>query len=499
MTGANRRLLVNAAALLAVNGLQRGVGFVAITILARLLDQRGLGAYTFAQSTSSAFYGLTRLGADAGLQVSLANLKLPGQKVEAEVLIGESLTVFMFIAAVASTLMALFAGPIASQLFAAPELRTFVYASAVVLISQVEIQYCYAVLAGLNAFVAYARATTLTFPLALALAVLGALRAGTTGAVWGGATGSALATVVLGSLLYRELASRGLHVRFLWPRGQALAMLSVGFPFYAAGLLVIPAEFMCSALLSRSGGVAVLGDLRVTQSLMTIATMIPGALLGPMISHLAAREGSLTALWMQVKATWVLSLAISIALATLWPVAISVIFGSSFKAAQSVGVAAVATFAPMLLLSVLSGALLASRRSFMLVAIGACQMLTMVAFASFLIFGYGLAGFLVMQAVSAATGFAAAAVALSLQFRGTFLQAWMAPLAILTVVVNALLIADVLLVKTLATRFAAGICAMGVLIMITASCVLSSDERSKIRDIMSAATQRCVALARFSS
>ena len=48
--------------MLKVGLLQRALGLVQIMILSRVLEPKGLGAFTFVQSTTNTFAGMTRLG-----------------------------------------------------------------------------------------------------------------------------------------------------------------------------------------------------------------------------------------------------------------------------------------------------------------------------------------------------------------------------------------------------------------------------------------------------
>ncbi len=481
--------------MLALGLMQRGAGLVAITLLARILDQRGLGAYALAQSTSQTFYGFARVGADAGLHIHIANTNFPEGKAKVEALLGEGLAIFLGIAAAGTAIILLLADTIASNLFAAPELAPFVVAGAVFFVSQAASQYCYSTFAGLNAFTPYARLTTITSLLVPTLGVSGGLAFGAIGAVWGAAGMSLLAALALAVLLWRELALRGLRVRLMLPSRQAAAMLSVGFPLYASGLFLIPVEFFNSGLLSQVAGVAALGELRVTQSLTSVASMIPVAMAGPITSHLAAKldtdNGPEPALF-QLKAIWVLSLCIAIPLAAIWPVAVAIVFGGAYQQAQSVGVLALAGFIPMMLLTVLTGALLAIRRSMPLFAIGGLQALILATCAWVLIASQGLAGLFAAQAAGMLVAALASALALARQFDAPFFRTWMVPLSLLTVIVTGLLFADVVFTETLPARLAIAFGLMCLLIVVVLVFVVTRDDRARISDLATAAGRRAL-------
>jgi hypothetical protein len=53
----HRRWLSGSIAMAALAAVQRGAGLIIVTVLARVPDPRGLGAYTFTQGSSQTFYG----------------------------------------------------------------------------------------------------------------------------------------------------------------------------------------------------------------------------------------------------------------------------------------------------------------------------------------------------------------------------------------------------------------------------------------------------------
>lgn len=490
-----RTLFRNAAAMLALGLLQRSLGLVSVSLLARVLDTRGLGAFAFTQSTGQTFFGLARLGADAGLHVRVADVNASGETLKADALLGEALSTFILIAGAGAVLLCLLAQPIATHLFAAPELAPLVMASAVLFAAQVATQFCYTVFAGLNAFVAYAGLTMMTSLLAMTLTVIGGVAFGVTGAVWGAAAANACTALAMGVRLRSELARRGLSARPRWPSGEVRSLLAIGFPFYASGLLLIPTDFMCVAFLSRVAGVDALGDLRVTQTLMGAATMIPTALSGPLISHLTGRlagESGPAAVLDQLKAVWILSLPLVIGLGAVWPMLIDIVFGAAFSEARSVGSLALAAFVPSMLLSVLTGTLLALRRSLPLMLVGALHALTVATLASVLIAGHELAGYLGVQAAGMAVGALASAVIVARQFEARFFRPWMVPLLLITGAISALLVVDVAVEETLTVRLAVSAAMAALMLVIVWTSVLGPAERLALKTWLTAAARGAV-------
>ena len=362
MSGGFVGLLRNAAAMLKVGLLQRVLGLIQVMILSRVLEANGLGAFTFVQSTANTFAGMTRLGVDAGVHVELASLKLPEGRERAEIVLGEAVSVFLLVSAVVAAALVVFARPIASGLFAAPELWPYVIVSAALLVSQMFAQLCYVAFAGLHAFTRYSRITMVSSIGWVALSIVGGLTYGAWGGVIGLALGQSIGTVMLAAGLLRETAQHGVSLRPRWPGAAARTLLGIGLPFYLSVAAVIPAEFMSLGLLSRSAGIEALGELRVVQSLMSLAAFVPVALAGPIISHLVAAhtgDGTPDAVHAQLKFNWILGLLMVEGLAVVWGLAIDVVYGGTYPAARSIGVLALAAFVPNMPPSVMTAAVLA--------------------------------------------------------------------------------------------------------------------------------------------
>jgi O-antigen/teichoic acid export membrane protein len=419
MSTPNRRLALGALAMFGLTVIQRGFGLLAVTVLARLLEPRGLGAYNFALNSSQTFQGLTRLGIDAGLHVELAGLAPSTDQKRAEQALGEAFGLTLCLTVLAAIIMLSLADLISARLFAAPGLAPFMRIGVLVMMGQCIAQICYVGFAGLNAFARYSKVSMAGGLLSLALVLTGALAGG----AYGGAAGFALAQAMVAALLFwqlrRECAGRGIALNLRWPRNEALRLLRLGLPFYLGVLWMIPVEFYALGLISRTSGVEQLGQLRVIQALMGIVGVLPNALAGPLVTYLSERHAAghgETALMLQIRVIWVGALLLALMLATIFPLGILVIFGPHFALASRIGVLAIVPFVATMLLNVLQGALLARRKTLALFWIGALMAGVQLSLAVVLIPSHGLVGFFVAQ--SMAYGVGAVATGLWLYWMG---------------------------------------------------------------------------------
>jgi len=475
--------LINAAAMLGVGVLQRGIGLVLITILSRILEPKGLGAFTFVQSTSNSFAGMSRLGVDIGLHVRLAGFELPGEASKAEALLGEALTLTLLSCVGVALGMALFADEIAEVLFAAPALGPLVMVSAVLLVAQMMIQYCYAVFAGFHSFTIYSRIAVITQFGSAVLAVAGASTWGAWGCAIGFASGQAIAVLLMANSLRKVALLNGVRLHPCWPASEARTVLALGFPFYAGVALVVPAEFVSLGLLSNSSGLAALGELRVTQALMSLAALVPGAITGPLLSHLAgpsAGGDAKASVLVQLKLSWILGLAIAAGLALVWPDAVAIIFGGDYSYAGKYGVLALVGFVPSMLVTVMTAAVLVRRESLVLAAVGAVQAIVLIGSAAFLIPAFGFAGFLAAKAFEVSTASVCLLIYLVRLHGRSFLRPWMIYFAFFTLATLASAIGSVVLEVGIGIR--AGITLAAVLAAIpTVWLALDPLERHRVR------------------
>lgn len=413
MSSPNRRLALGAIAMFGLTVIQRGLGLVTVTILARLLDPRGLGAYNFTLNSSQAFNGLTRLGIDAGLHIELAGHSPAEGRARVEQALGEAFGLTLCLSSLAAVVMLGLAQPISDHLFAAPDLAPFMRIGVVVMLGQCFSQICYAGFAGLNAFAGYSRIAMAGGLIALPAVLAGALAAGAHGGAMAFAGSQLVTAALLFRRLGRECALRDMALRVCWPAGNAARLLKLGLPFYLGVLWLIPVDFYVLGLLSRTAGVELLGQLRAVQALMAVIAVLPNALSGPLVTYLTERHAAghgEAALLLQVRVIWTSALLLSLALASIFPFAVALVFGPHFAPAGQVGVLAIAPFIGTMLLNVLQGALLAQRRSLALFWIGALMAGCQLAVAILLVPRFGLAGYFTAQA--AAYGLGAAATGL---------------------------------------------------------------------------------------
>jgi O-antigen/teichoic acid export membrane protein len=486
MTSPARRLALGAFAMFGLSVLQRGLGLVSVTVLARVLEPRGLGAYNFTLSSSQTFQGLTRLGLDAGLHVELAASSPETDKHRIEQAMGEALAVTLAVSLLAAGAMIGLADIIADRLFAAPDLASFMKVGAVVMFGQCLAQICYVGFAGLNAFPSFSRTAMIGAAISVVSVVAGAVTAGAYGGALGLAAAQLATTALLFARLKGECARRNLALGLRVPTRQVLRLLKVGFPFYLGVLWMIPVEFYVLGLLSRSAGVEVLGQLRVVQALMAVVTVLPAALSGPLITYLTERHAvgqGAGALQLQLRLMWVSALILAILVASIFPLAIGLIFGPHFAHAGTVGALAVAPFIATMLLNVLQGGLLAQRRSMALFWIGAIMAGCHVGLAWLLVPDHGLMGFFVSQ--GAAYGLGAAATGLWLFGWSKLMRelAWKLVLLGATALTLALLALDASAVFEWKTRLAVS---LGALVLVVASCwlgVFPADERRRLKGL----------------
>ncbi|MEM6479641.1 MAG: oligosaccharide flippase family protein [Pseudomonadota bacterium] len=476
--------LVNIVTMLLLTVLRRALGLVSISVLARLLSSAEIGAYAFAQSTGQTFVGLLRLGALQGLHIMISKRVGDGEpKADLGRLIGGGIVLCSTIAILGGLLITLLADPIAGLIFGAPELAPYVKAAALFFAGQFLSQGAYVGFAGLGKFVDYTFYATVIGIATMAITVAGAVIYGVTGAVWGfaGATLAGAPVYFLG--LVRAL--RGLPVRIeLRPKWAHMReIFGIGFPFYAAGVFVIPAEYLSQGLVSRAGGLGDLGDLRIILTLMSVVMMIPQAISGPIITLFSEREGretgagSASALE-HMRWLWIFALVSGAALAVIWPLAIMILFGNGFPQAAAMGQIAIMAFVPTIIGTALSAGILVGGKTRALVLVGIAQAIMMIALAYPLIALLGLTGYFIAKTGAVLLAAILWLVIIGLQSGERPTRGWMGPLILGTVILYAMLGLDAVFDEPLFLRLGLGIALCGGLAALALYGAISAPERA---------------------
>lgn len=475
--------MVSILAMLVFGIFRRALGLVSISVLTRVLTSTEVGVYALAQTTGQTFVGVLRLGTLQGLHVMIARrmgYEAPAQDLGA--LIGGGVILCSTIAAAGAGLIVLLANPIATHVFGEPELAPYVIAAAVFFAGQFLSQAAYVGFAGIGRFVDYTYVATINGIATVVATVLGAVLFGVQGAVWGFAGATLAGVAVYVTVLLRTLRKIGVHLSFHLRGHHLRQIFAIGVPFYAAGVFLIPAEYWSQGLVSRVGGLEALADLRVILTLMAVVQMIPQAVSGPIISLFSEREGQqagsgTASAFEHMRWLWIFALASGAALAAVWPLAVTLLFGSGFPQAAAMGQLAIVAFIPTIAGTSLSAGILVGGRTLPLVLVGMVQAGVMVGLALVLITPLGLTGFLLAQAGAATIALMLWLAALGYQIRQSPLRPWMTPLTLATVALCAVLALDAAIVEPAWVRLAAGLGGMPAFVVAIALTALSAVER----------------------
>ncbi|PZX45753.1 O-antigen/teichoic acid export membrane protein [Roseinatronobacter thiooxidans] len=472
MTTRKISTIVSIVAMLVFSIFQRTLGLVSFAVLSRILTPAEVGIYAFTQSTGQSFVGVLRLGAIQGLHVMIAR-RMGAERPAPDLgeLLGGGVILCSAIALSGTALMLLLADPIATYVFGEPELAPYVIIGAIFFVGQFLSRAVYAGFAGMGRFVEYTYCATVVGFATVAATILGTLLFGVQGAVWGfaGATLAGVPVFIYG--LLRALRMAAVRIRFRPQRDHIRQIFVIGLPFYAAGVFLIPAEYLSQGLVSRSGGIEELADLRVILTLMAVVQLIPQAISGPIISLFSEREGQkvgsgATSAFEHMRWLWIFALASGAALAAIWPLAVTLLFGTGFPQVVAMGQMAIVAFIPTIAGTSLSAGILVGGRTLPLVFVGGVQAAVMISLAVLLIEPLGLAGFFLAQAGAASCAVILWLAVLGWQTQQKPIRPWMMPLMVATVALWVMLALDAVTAEPLWLRLVAGL--LGVPALVTA-------------------------------
>jgi O-antigen/teichoic acid export membrane protein len=384
---------------------QKAVGFLTTMALSQMLHSHGLGLFGVTNSTAGSLYGVIRLGVDAGVHVLTAETDpIKDADLVSEIL-SHALIILLAVGSGGGIVCYVLADRIAADLFGDPVLRTFIEWAALLLFVQVLGQFAYIAFAGLHAFTVYARISIVTAPVLASLTIAGAYMSGATGATVGLVVGQVLAVIAL--LLALSKVCRDRNIRFIGRLRlrRIRSILAIGFPFYAAGLLGIPVEYMLQALVVRGHGVAMIGDLRVIVAITSIMSFIPTAIAGPMVSALTrARTESAARYWQLVvwnsKVLWFFSTLVVSGIGVLWGEIIRLGFGDTYREAAAFGYLALMSSSFSVLLGIVNASSFATKGTMTVFWLGTGTAVIFFSIAVVAVPQYGLPGYLIAQLIS---------------------------------------------------------------------------------------------------
>jgi O-antigen/teichoic acid export membrane protein len=403
--GARKAFRANSAWMMAQAVVQRVVGALSTFAMAHALGPALLGAYSITATTAGSAYAMVRFGLDMGTHVLAAGESPEQSPKRLGEILGLSYCVFFGVALAGAGLCVLAAATFAGRLFANPLAPTFVGLAGVLLFGQVLCQCAYVGFAGLHRFGAYVRVMIIGAPVVALATVAAAVMRGAVAAAWVTGLGQVALAVALAVALRATAGRLGIPIRLRFNKRTLFDVLRIGFPFYVAGLFLVPIDYLAQGGVVRTHGLSSLGDLRVIVAVTSIVTFMPGALNGPMISAFArAHTGTgdvREAFSQNLRVIWTIGLAMSLGIALFWPLFFERLFGAAYHQARSIGYLALITASAMCLRNVLANMLLASGRQRRLLLVNGLEAAVFAATALVMISKYGLAGYLTAQLAGA--------------------------------------------------------------------------------------------------
>lgn len=273
-----------------------GVNYVAaLTVLAvtgRLLGPAGYGAFGIVTSTVAMFGVLAGLGLGLAATKFVAELRAV-DPARAGRVAGQVIALSLVAGIVVGALMAVLAPWLAAVSLGAPSLTGALRLGCLLLVVSAVQGAQAGALAGLEAFRAVARNNVIRGIVGIPLGILGAW--------WGGVPGAVVAatlTVAIGCWLNQRAlrnacARTGITLGHRFEGDDLRHLWSFSLPALIAGAAVLPAQWLASAALARTGdGYEQLGLLAAANNWKSLITFLPVALAGAAMPALASLRGS---------------------------------------------------------------------------------------------------------------------------------------------------------------------------------------------------------------
>lgn len=248
---------------------------ISFIIIARLLGKEQFGKLGIIQITVMMFqiFAGFGLGLTATKYVSEFRKTDPSKAGRVIALSG---VVALGTGASASASLIVFAHWLCAHTLHAPELTGVLRVSALLLFFSALNGSQTGTLSGLESFKAIAKVNFWSGLLSFVALIGSAYLGGLDGAVWGLAIGSAITWLITHIVLRRELRNAGVSLDFRNCKSERGVLLAFSLPAILAGIVVVPVNWACSAMLVRQpGGYAQMGIFNAVNQWFSALLFLP--------------------------------------------------------------------------------------------------------------------------------------------------------------------------------------------------------------------------------
>lgn len=383
--------------------MQRLFGMVTTVLLARVLGVANFGVYSAITNTASSAYGMVRLGVDASIHVHTAEADQgEDSRQNKGDMLGAGLLLLVVSGVLGAAACVLLSDWLATTVYGQPELaRWMVFAAGLVLLQCLS-QFCFTALAGLHQFVVYSRVMVVSAVLTTLAVSVGAYSHGISGALAGMLGVQGVTVFLLARSARGALHADGIILRYGAVKQWGPRHLRLGFPFYAAGLLAVPAGLYLQGMLSRYAGLEALGELRAITAMLALISFIPTAASAAMVSLLTRSSTSDYASFIQqslihIKYIWIFAALSGLGVYLILPMTINLLFGETYMGAVAPASFAILSTIIACVLGFSSNIIFSRKRVGLILVQTICQVAVFAGSALILIPKMGLGGYFLAE------------------------------------------------------------------------------------------------------
>lgn len=269
----------------------RILGLIVSIILARYIGKESFGKFAIIQSTILMFGVLAGIGLGVTTTKHVAEFK----KVDSGKA-GRIITLCMVLAfcfgTIATIIMYEVSGWLAINMLAAPQLGHLLKISSPILLFSVLDGVQMAALAGFEAFKKSAILNLLKGIVTFPFMICGVIFAGIEGAIWGLLASSVTGYFINNVGLAKVASKHNVPLKIMGCVSEYKIIIQFGFPAALASIMVMPANWMCTAILANQpNGYGELGIYNAATQWFTVLLFIPTALSQVLLPFISERVG----------------------------------------------------------------------------------------------------------------------------------------------------------------------------------------------------------------
>ena len=397
--------------------IQRISGFLINIILVQLLTPQNFGLFSLFQRLAETTTSVYRLGLSGSSQVLIAAPEEDKDKYDKGSLIGSALSLNLVIIFLGTTFLIFFSDFASEEVYQQSSIKPWLFCLILFCLFQAFENTLEGIIKGFSAFKRLGLFNSYIAILFLIFIPIFTWLFSLKGAIYIVTFFQVLRTTFYVMYTYNNIKLARIKVNLKNFYSSSIAHFKIAFPFYLPTLIIAPVSIYLLSILTTEEGLESLAYLKILVSLGMIAFSIPNAVVAVFVSRFAEEKDSLDVkenlnylFSLNLKLVWLFSMTSSLILIAIMPVIIGFLFGDEYQKVLEIAPYYLPTITIINLLNIFGSAFLARQHGLSSMTINLVMGFCWILIGPYLIYSFGLTGYLVAELLSFLLSFLTAVI-----------------------------------------------------------------------------------------